>query len=413
MASAVEERLSRVAAVVSTRAPEVSEDIVALLMGEIPALRDEPRVVSLLGASVAENVSTLLHVVEHGIDPGRVEAPAAAIEYARRLAQRGVPMLALVRAYRIGQARFLRFCFEELGDDDGDARVRAEATRVLTELSFTYIDRISEQVIVVYEQERERWLNNRATVRVTRVRSVLADDDVDVDATESTLGYRLRRRHLGVVAWVREPTGGDDDLLALERATAELAQILGSQGRALFVPDDESTAWAWLPLDADAPERQVREPVADAGVRVALGEPGDGVDGFRRTHRQALLAQGVALAAGPDGHRLTAFADIRPIALMSSDVDQIRGWVADTLGALAIDDEQHARLRTTLRVFLSAGGSYTAAAERLSLHKNTVHYRVTKAEDMRGRAFQEDRLDVELALLACDQLGATVLQPSP
>jgi len=168
MASAVEERLSRVAAVVSTRAPEVSEDIVALLVGEIPALRDEPRVVSLLGASVAENVSTLLHVVEHGIDPGRVEAPAAAIEYARRLAQRGVPMLALVRAYRIGQARFLRFCFEELGDDGGDARVRAEATRVLTELSFTYIDRISEQVIVVYEQERERWLNNRATVRVTR-----------------------------------------------------------------------------------------------------------------------------------------------------------------------------------------------------------------------------------------------------
>ena len=151
----------------------------------------------------------------------------------------------------------------------------------------------------------------------------------------------------------------------------------------------------------------------DGPVRVALGEPGDGIDGFRNTHRQALLAQMVALAAGPAGRLVTAFADIRPIALMASDVGAVRAWVLDTLGELAVDDEQHARLRTTLRVFLSTGGSYTATGDRLMMHKNTVLYRVNRAQEIRGRSFHDDRLDVELALLACEQLGASVLQPAP
>ena len=41
------------------------------------------------------------------------------------------------------------------------------------------------------------------------------------------------------------------------------------------------------------------------------------------------------------------------------------------------------QLRDTVRVFLDCDGSYTQAAARL--HKNTVHYRVRKAEELRGR----------------------------
>jgi DNA-binding PucR family transcriptional regulator len=85
--------------------------------------------------------------------------------------------------------------------------------------------------------------------------------------------------------------------------------------------------------------------------------------------------------------------------------------VHSTLGALAIDDEPRARLRETARVFLSAGGSFTAAAEQLTLHKNTVHYRVRKAEEIIGRPLQESRLDIELALSACRWLGPAILQP--
>ena len=46
-------------------------------------------------------------------------------------------------------------------------------------------------------------------------------------------------------------------------------------------------------------------------------------------------------------------------------------------------------------------------AERLILHKNSVQYRVHKAEEALGHPLDDDRLHVELALLASQWLGAT------
>jgi DNA-binding PucR family transcriptional regulator len=134
------------------------------------------------------------------------------------------------------------------------------------------------------------------------------------------------------------------------------------------------------------------------------------VAGFRRTHQQALSAQVVALAAGPSGHLVTSFGEVAPLALMSGSIELMRAWVIETLGSLADDDDHNARLRETLRVFLQENGSYKAAAERLTLHKNTVQYRVRKAEESLGRPIAEGRLHVELALLASDWLGVTVLR---
>ena len=70
------------------------------------------------------------------------------------------------------------------------------------------------------------------------------------------------------------------------------------------------------------------------------------------------------------------------------------------------------RLRDTLRVFLEENGSYKSTAERLLLHKNTVQYRVRKAEESLRHPITQDRLHVELALLASQWLGAAVLRPA-
>jgi DNA-binding PucR family transcriptional regulator len=95
-----------------------------------------------------------------------------------------------------------------------------------------------------------------------------------------------------------------------------------------------------------------------------------------------------------------------------SSIELLRAWVIETLGPLADDDDHHARLRGTLHVFLAEHGSYKATAERLTLHKNTVQYRIRKAEECLGRPVGEDRLQVELALLASGWLGAAVLRPA-
>jgi DNA-binding PucR family transcriptional regulator len=48
-------------------------------------------------------------------------------------------------------------------------------------------------------------------------------------------------------------------------------------------------------------------------------------------------------------------------------------------------------------MYTPAGGGYTAAAQELMLHKNTVQYRIRKAEQARGRPLADGRLDVEVA----------------
>jgi DNA-binding PucR family transcriptional regulator len=147
----------------------------------------------------------------------------------------------------------------------------------------------------------------------------------------------------------------------------------------------------------------------DPSIRVAVGEPDHGLDGFRQTHRQAVRTQDLALAARP-GNRLTTFADAGAVALLAADIPAARSWVWATLGDLARDDDQHARLRDTLLVFLSTG-SYTATAARMTLHKNSVQYRIRKAEEALGSPIGDRRSDVELALRACSHLGQTVLRP--
>jgi DNA-binding PucR family transcriptional regulator len=416
----VAEYAADVSGALAPRSAELSADIYQLIVRDIPQLRTDRRVLALLEASVAENVATALHILQHGIDLDRVHAPAAAQEYARRLAQRGVPMAALLRAYRIGSTRFQHWCLQELGRHTDDAAVVSDAGLRIAETTAAYIDRVSEELVAAYEAEKENWLRNLSAARAARVRALLQGERVDVDASEVILGYRLRQHHVGLVCWLRDPEPGGRALARLERATMELASQTQCQGRPIFLPQDESSAWAWLPLGARdtfaAPTRRGAA-AAEPGIWFAFGAPGADVAGFRRTHRQALGAHAVALAAGPSGQRMTSFAEVAPLALMASSTELLRTWVIETLGSLADDNDHNATLRDTLRVFLQENGSYKTTAERLILHKNSVQYRVRKAEEALGHPLAEHRLHLELALLASQWLGATVLrrpeQPRP
>jgi DNA-binding PucR family transcriptional regulator len=326
----------------------------------------------------------------------------------------GVPIAALLRAYRLGSARFQDWCLQELGRQTDNASIVSAAGLRIAEITAIYIDRVSEELVSAYEAEKENWLRNLSAARAARVRALLNGERVDVDSSEAILGYRLRQHHIGVVCWLGEAEPGGGALARLEHATAEVARRAECEERPIFLPQDESSAWAWLPLGSSDSFAvgAVRTPTTtpEPEIRFAFGAAGDGVPGFRRTHQQALAAHAVALAAGRAGQPMTSFTDVAPLALMSGSIELVRAWVIETLGSLADDDDHNSRLRDTLRVFLQENGSFKAAAHRLTLHKNTVRYRVGKAEEGLGVPVDEHRLHVELALLASHWLGATVLR---
>ncbi|HZC51993.1 MAG TPA: helix-turn-helix domain-containing protein [Mycobacterium sp.] len=413
-AAAIDRELSAVAAAVGSRLSELTHEIRQLIVQSLPELQGDDMFENLLDASIEENVATVLHVLEHGTAIDEVNAPAAAHEYARRLAQREVPIVTLTRTYPIGHGQLLARCVDEVGGRSYDGDVAASILGHIAAVSFKYVDRVSGQVIATYQRERDHWLLARVAGRAARVRALLANESVDLEAAESALGYRLRRKHLGVVAWLSGEPGGMRGLAELERLASAAARALEARGRPLFVPRDEAVAWIWLPLASDAEVgREELEAAFDDGVgsvRVAVGEPAVGLDGFRQTHDQAVRAQGLAYIATP-GTRVTTFAEVGALALIWADRDAARCWVLATLNDLAIDDEPHARLRETLLTYLSTG-SYTATAERMTMHKNTVQYRVGKAEEALGQPIGERRADLELALRACHYLGRAVLRDS-
>jgi DNA-binding PucR family transcriptional regulator len=104
----------------------------------------------------------------------------------------------------------------------------------------------------------------------------------------------------------------------------------------------------------------------------------------------------ILLNRGPGS--VTRYPEIALAALATTDLEQARNFVQRRLGPLAAADNTSVRLRETLRAYLDEGASHGRAANRLSIHENTVRYRVRQAEDLLGRPVGPGDLDFRVAL---------------
>jgi PucR C-terminal helix-turn-helix domain/GGDEF-like domain len=382
---------------------QLASDIRAFFEATVPALRGDDDEWRRLEGSI-----------EHDLDLAAASEPTAMLDYARHLVGRGVSPLVIIRAYRAGQRCFLRRTVERLVRAQPQALNDARETLDTIDRVSAYVDDVVEQMIAAYVEARKEWLDPEVILRA-RVRSVIDDRDLDISEAQSRLGsYRVCQHHLGVELWTSRRDLGDATA-ELSGLTDALASALALNDRPLFVRYNERSACAWLPMgERTQIDIAALPPVIASveGANAAIGEVASGLAGFRRTHQQAVSAEAVARINDPPLERLTTFADVAPIATMANDIDAARAWVRETLGELAIDDDRHEMFRETARVFLATGGSYAATADRLFVHRNTAQYRVRTAEAMRGRPFRDDRLDVELALLASRWFGAAVLRPA-
>ncbi|WP_229053900.1 CdaR family transcriptional regulator [Aeromicrobium sp. Leaf350] len=378
----------------------------------IAPLQGDEQLLRLLEASIESNIESLVHLLRYDIPVAESHAPAAAREYARRLAQRGIGVAALIRAYRLGQELVTSWAFAQLDAMEDDTAVTLLAGRLFSELTFRFIDAVSEQVVEEYETERARRQAQRNTMRVAMVDELVAGRPVDVSAAEQALGHRLRQHHVAAVVWAEADATDANPVANLEHAVDVLTKALGVTQTPLFLPRERTLGWAWIPVGRGDGTADLGVTVLPAGVRVALGRAASGAEGFRTSHVEAQRAVRLAAAAGTHASTITAYgeADVRTAALLAQDLESTRHLVARTLGGLALDSDGAARLRETLRAFLAHRGSFLATGEHLHLHKNTVKYRIDKAVEEIGHPLEDDRLELEMALVAAAQLGPVVLQ---
>lgn len=416
VSAGVTERIAQVARGMRATLASLATEMQTEFAESIPELRGDPAMLELLFASTESNVETMLHLAQGSIELEDIEAPTAAISYARRLAQRGTSSRALVRAYRLGQRRFLDVAFDEIVRSEPDGAVAFAAAQRIHTIANAYIDRVAEQVVEEYESERERWLANRNTVRLAVLNSLIRGEDVDMAAGESALAYRLRQNHLGVVVWDTAGGSSPNALQRLETLVGAIGEAVGGAGQPLFISQDRSHGWAWIPLgwsSADVDDAALRKihDAAGESMKVAIGSPGNSVAGFRNSHLESLRAFTVATVANGQARRITNYTEVgvQAAALLAADLPATKVLVASTLGGLAEDNESVERLRETLLDFLNEDGRYQSTAERIHVHRNTVRYRVAKALEVRGRPLDDDRFNLQLALIACRWLGPTVL----
>ena len=240
------------------RMAELTGSIQQIMVTEIAELRGDAQLLQLLRDSIDGNVATVFSAIRHAIPIEKVELPTAAVEHARRLAQRGMTVNALVRAYRLGHKAVLDAVLDEIRASDLEPPLSLAVFSQISEVTFGYIDWITQQVVSTYQSERDRWMENQNSLRALRVRELLDGADLDIDAVTTAIRYPLRRTHLAVVAWRDEDDGGDD-LAPMERFVDQLAESAGARESSLYISVDRLTGWAWIPLVADdAPDAVAR-----------------------------------------------------------------------------------------------------------------------------------------------------------
>jgi DNA-binding PucR family transcriptional regulator len=189
-----------------------------------------------------------------------------------------------------------------------------------------------------------------------------------------------------------------------QAALAAAAETLGPVTRArqvLTVIASSSSVWAWLAAAADTAAAAITAATAaHPGVRVAIGPPGTGADGFRRSHFDAVATQRL-MARRPD-LRVARFTDVQLVTLAIADEQRAREFVARTLGKLADADPD---LRETLCVYIGEQFSAARAARALYTHRNTVLNRLQRAERLLPLPLAGHGLEVGVALEIAQWLG--------
>ena len=155
---------------------------------------------------------------------------------------------------------------------------------------------------------------------------------------------------------------------------------------------------------APALARQLSDHLAEAGIHATIGIGGAYTkpNGLRWSYFEARDAASHGLPVNePERLSLTS------LLLASEDVP-LADMAKEALGPLRAFDATHgSELMTTLESYLNHNGSVAAVAEALTLHRNTVRYRLAQITELTGYdpAVTADRVQLWLAL-AVARLGA-------
>lgn len=379
------------------------DGICASMGSDVPELSADAEIQRDLQLAVRSQFHQVL-VVKQADNAQRWDVPvvAEAHSLARTIARRGLDLRVLSQLYHAGHRAVWRFVTDFVNSADLPADFKVQIVVMMWEQTSEVMNNMLEELAATYTDEREALLSGALSMRINTIHAVLEGELSDADAASRLLSYPVHRTHTALILW----TANSPEQRALDSLATRLARSAGCT-ETLSVPSGSRGLWAWM-ITADAmADPQIDPAVVPAGVHVAMGRPGRGIDGFRRTHREARAAQQVASRAR-ERRAVTSYRDVELVSMLAADPAAMSTLIERELAGLLDADEAADRLRETLRAVLAGHGNFEAAARRLAVHKNTVRYRVQQIETRLGRRISDRPLHLELALDCLDMFGRTV-----
>lgn len=371
---------------------QLTEDLVDTILREDPSYGPGRLTPGDLRHSCRTNLEHVLGTLVGDHDPADADTLAPPRATGSRRAEQGVPLGAVLHAYRLG----FRTIWEAMVARARGSRDGVEALVDAASEVWDVVDVFSTAVADAY-----RTTELALARRGDRQREALLDALLDGRGRERTTAS-------DAAASLDLPEHGRYAVVVLEGTEHGMPArsalgVAGLRSAWRSRADDEV---GLVLLTAEQRPRDVRDalralPGARGGVSpavIGLAEADDG-------HRAALTA----LRAVTRHEQAVVELDERlPAALLVTAPDLSARLVQRALGGvLALAEDEQGLLLDTLRTWLATGGAAGQTASRLYCHRNTVLNRMRRLEALTGRSAErvDDLVEWSLALLALDVLG--------
>lgn len=331
-----------------------------------------------LRRSCLDNMTEMIGALA-GRRPIGLESARAA---GRLKAEQGVPLVALLHAFRLGG----RLVWERLMD-----RSAGDASRVLLEMSaevWALVDVCSDAAAEAYRISVDARAEQDADARRRLIRALFADHGSNPGAVaDAVRTFRIPDRGSFVVV----SADARSACIATPGVDAVWDSAVDGVLGLLFAHSDSAL---------EAVLEGIAVGVGDIGVSAVF----EAVTGTPRAVEQARLARACACI---DDAASTRYESVPVPLLIATNPEAGRIAAQQILGGLLeLPDEERGSLLGTLDAWFRAKGSTTEAARRLHYHRNTVLYRLRRIGELTGRDFLDPVHASELFVgLRAYQLG--------
>lgn len=349
-----------------------------------PALVADPFYIQGLKSAVAAALDFALSKLERGSDAPDLPVPVALLSQARLAARNDIGLDTVLRRYLAGHTLLEDFLIEEA--ENVGVSLDSTALKSLLRIQASALDSLISAVTEEYNRDATPVSGGEGR-RAERIQRLLAGELVDV----AELSYPFQGWHLGLLV------SGEDLGNAVERIAREL------DARPLILGRPEGLLWVWFGARSRHESKELSRLAAlrlPSSSRVAIGEPGEGLAGWRLTHRQARAAYPIARR---DLDRpILRYVDVSLLALVLQDDLAMTSLRQLYLSVLEGGRDRGAVLRETLRAYFAADHQVSSTAAALGVTRQTVTNRLNDVAARVGRPLASCAVELEVTLRLYD-----------